>query len=336
MCVRKGSFCSLNDDLGSDPRCWFCGSVVPLPLQIDAEGNSLNGARDPSFAGYNTTALLELCFNPVSTTGNSLIDRKISFEAMSVESWCDSCFHEYATEQGVVAGRVDPMTSVLHAAGNVDAMGTLDWVALMFAFTTVAFVITGELQDIELCEIAVARARGGAKGGVRFALKFLNAARRWVFLPCMSTCIPFLVWVLGGDALSVCFNTVAILFLVEIDTVCYAGLPRRVRERMAEAGRLMLTEDQAASMARSKAVHVCVFVPFMMLVVTWRGTPPVTLLLPLLAGSIPFIVGGCFEGCHRATPASALRNGVKTLAAGLIGFMVWFGVAFGSLSGSSA
>ena len=165
---------------------------MPLPLQIDAEGNSLNGARDPSFAGYNTTALLELCFNPVSTTGNSLIDRKISFEAMSVESWCDSCFHEYASEQGVVAGRVDPMTSVLHAAGNVDAMGTLDWVALMFAFTTVAFVITGELQDIELCEIAVARARGGAKGGVRFALKFLNAVRRWVFLPCMSTCIPYL------------------------------------------------------------------------------------------------------------------------------------------------
>jgi hypothetical protein len=142
---------------------------------------------------------------------------------------------------------------------------------------------------------------------------------------------------LGGDALSVCFNTVAILFLVEIDTVCYAGLPRRVRERVAEAGRLMLTEDQVASMARSKAVHVCIFVPFMMLVVTWRGVSPGhPILVAVLAGSIPFIVGGCFEGCHRATPASALRNGVKTLAAGLIGFMVWFGVAFGSLSGSSA
>ena len=332
MCVRKGSFCGLNDDLGPDPRCWFCGSVVPLPLQIDAEGNSLNGARDPSFAGYNTTALLELCFNPVPTMGNDALDRESFFDAITVESWCDACFHEYATGQGVVAGRVDPMTSVLHAAGNVDAMGTLDWVALMFAFTTVAFVITGELQDIELCEIAVARARGGAKGGVRFALKFLNAARRWVFLPCMSTCIPFLVWVLGGDALSVCFNTVAILFLVEIDTVCYAGLPRRVRERMAEAGRLMLTEDQAASMARSKAVHVCVFVPFMMLVVTWRGVPPGHTLVAILAGSFPFIVGGCFEGCHRATPASALRNAAKTFAAGLIGFVVWFGVAYRSLN----
>ena len=137
---------------------------------------------------------------------------------------------------------------------------------------------------------------------------------------------------LGGDALSVCFNTVAILFLVEIDTVCYAGLPRRVRERMAEAGRLMLTEDQAASMARSKAVHVCVFVPFMMLVVTWRGTPPVTPILGLFGGSIPFIVGGCFEGCHRATPASALCNGAKVFAAGLIGFVVWFGVAYRSLN----
>ena len=134
---------------------------------------------------------------------------------------------------------------------------------------------------------------------------------------------------LGGDALSVCFNTVAILFLVEIDTVCYAGLPRRVRVRMAEAGRLVLTEDQAASMARSKAVHVCVFVPFMMLLVAWRGVGG---LLIVLGGSIPFIVGGCFEGCHRATPASALRNAAKTFAAGLIGFVVWFGVVYISLN----
>ena len=55
---------------------------------------------------------------------------------------------------------------------------------------------------------------------------------------------------------------------VEIDTVCYAGLPRRMRERMAEAGRLMLTEAQATTMARTKAVHVCAFVLIMMYLIT--------------------------------------------------------------------
>ena len=109
---------------------------------------------------------------------------------------------------------------------------------------------------------------------------------------------------------------------------------RTFSERMAEAGRLMLTEDQATSMARSKAVHVCVFVPLMMLMVTWRAVPAGHTLMGVLGGSIPFIVGGCFEGCQRATPTSALRNAAKTFAAGLIGFVVWFGVALRMLRAS--
>ena len=242
-------------------------------------------------------------------------------------------------------------------------MGTFDWIAILFSFTTVAFAITGELLDIELCEIAVARAPGEAKAGVRFALKFLNAARRWVFLPCLTACIPSLVWMLGGDALSVCFNTVAILFLVrktliprerieavprpytvacqcqctyvsqvEIDTVCYAGLPRRMRERMAEAGRLMLTEAQATTMARTKAVHVCAFVLIMMYLITWRGEPPGGPVVGFFVSSVPFIIGGCFEGCQQDTPASTLRDVVKAFAAGVIGFLVWFLVAYLSLA----
>jgi hypothetical protein len=327
MCPLKGQFCYLNY-IGAARRCYLCGAFLPLPLQTDAEGNDFNGARQPNFVGYNTTAAAELCFNPVPTIGNGALDGAVRFDVHAVESWCDACFH--VTQPGV-AGHVDPMTMPLHAAGSVDAMGIFDWMALCFSFTTVAFAISGELQDIELCEIAVARARGGVKGGVRFALKFLNITRRWVFLPCLSACIPALVWIFGGDALSVCFNTVAILFLVEIDTVCYAGLPRRVRERMAEAGRLMLTEGQATSMARSKAVHVCAFVLIMIVIVTWRGEAPVHALMPLLTPSVPFIIGGCFEGCQQATPASALRDAAKSFAAGMIGFVVWFGVAYRSL-----
>jgi hypothetical protein len=40
--------------------------------------------------------------------------------------------------------------------------------------------------------------------------------RRWLFLPALVAAVPALVLAKGGDALSVCFNTIAILFLTEV------------------------------------------------------------------------------------------------------------------------
>ena len=51
--------------------------------------------------------------------------------------------------------------------------------------------------------------------------------------------IPLLVMYKGGDALSVCFNTVAMLFLCEIDNLLYAILlPERERARVEVEGRV--------------------------------------------------------------------------------------------------
>ena len=50
----------------------------------------------------------------------------------------------------------------------------------------------------------------------------LGGVRRWVFLPTLVCCIVCLVTYQGGDALSIALNTVAIIFLVEVDNVAYA------------------------------------------------------------------------------------------------------------------
>ena len=42
------------------------------------------------------------------------------------------------------------------------------------------------------------------------------ASSRWVFLPSLVCTVPLLVMVEGGDALQICLNTVAILFLCDI------------------------------------------------------------------------------------------------------------------------
>lgn len=66
LCV-EGMFCYQNRR--GDGICYNCGSVVPLLLQTDTEGNTLNYYRAPDFAGYNTTAMAELCADPVDTLG---------------------------------------------------------------------------------------------------------------------------------------------------------------------------------------------------------------------------------------------------------------------------
>jgi hypothetical protein len=44
----------------------------------------------------------------------------------------------------------------------------------------------------------------------------MNWVRRWMFIPVLIVSIPLLVLYKGGDALAICFNTVAILFICEV------------------------------------------------------------------------------------------------------------------------
>ena len=93
----------------------------------------------------------------------------------------------------------------------------------------------------------------------RFVLTLLGGIRRWLFLPTLVTVAPILVLFKGGDALSVCFNTVAVLFLCEIDNLLYTILlPEREQARLEVEGRVELGEVEAAALMRSKVMHVVV------------------------------------------------------------------------------
>ena len=147
----------------------------------------------------------------------------------TVASWCVACVRN--------DGTVDPLTSDSLAAANLAAMGPFDTVALVFASFIVAFTVVGELKDIELCSMAVAHAGDKLSKGWRLALGFLLGMRRWVFLPALVANVPMLVIFKGGDALSVCLNTVAILFLCDIDNIFFdLVLGERVRARVENAG----------------------------------------------------------------------------------------------------
>ena len=68
--------------------------------------------------------------------------------------------------------------------------------------------------------MAISSAGDALSPGWRYGLAFVHFLRRWTFVPMIMMSIPLLVVQKGGDALNVSFNTVAVLFLLEIDNVC--------------------------------------------------------------------------------------------------------------------
>lgn len=133
----------------------------------------------------------------------------------------------------------------------------------MFATTVVAITVVAELKDIELCNLSIARAGAHLSPGWRLGLTLLGGLRRWAFLPALVMTVPQLVLKLGGDALSVCFNSVAVLFICEIDNIVYAvGLGERIRTRIEEEAHMELDSQQMSNMARTKAVHATLIVLF--------------------------------------------------------------------------
>ena len=218
-------------------------------------------------------------------------------------------------------GTVDPTTIDSFIAGNLAAMGPYDDVALAFAAFIVAFSVVGELKDIELCSLAVAHAGVKISKRWRLALSFLLWMRRWLFLPALVLNVADLVLVKGGDALSVCLNTIAILFLCDVDNIVFSlALSERVRARVEDAGRVELGDVEAAALVRAKAVHV-VLVVLAILGGVWSGDQVVAIALPFPA----FLLGGVAEAfVSTAGAARACRRVAKVVGASLLAFVGCF------------
>lgn len=217
---RSGAYCSGSG--GGALRCNFCGGDVPMHRQTDpntgAELNWPDAGRnlndDKVFGGMNTTLVKEVCTNPVDRIGIDTYGNPISYTVAGVESWCQTCVHP-------IDFTVDTLTQKYMWDEIVAAMTVLDWITLAFAAFIVAFTITGELKDIEICTLATAHAEDKITPAWRIVLALLSGLRRWVFLPSMLSSIPALVLTKGGDSLSICLNTVAILFITDFDNMAY-------------------------------------------------------------------------------------------------------------------
>jgi hypothetical protein len=317
QCAQKGVYC----DVGGNDRCGFCGFRSPLPTQTDPEtGGTLNNPHAEDFTGYNTTLVAEVCGDPTDYIAEYWLPARVA-------SWCESCVSSKSTWRS----RFDPLTPDSLTATNVAAMGKFDWVALLLAAFIVALTVVGELKDIELVTLAIRYAGDKLSPRWRFALALLGGVRRWVFLPALVIVVPVLVMYKAGDALSVCFNTVAVLFLCEIDNITYAVLlSERVRSRAEASGmRVEIGDAEAVALARTKVVHVALITVVIPVGVWTANISRENFAVPL--AFLAFGLAGAAEAVGDAVSsgggaASACKGVVKVAGALLLGLVGWGGL----------
>lgn len=206
---------------------------------------------------------------------------------------------------------------------SVAAMIKMDWVALFLASVVVAFTAVGELKDIELCDLAVSRAAELMSRNTRNLLIGVGFMRRFMFLPALVTAVPRFVIYKGGDSVSICFNTVALLFLCEIDNMAYAvGISENARHKFDETGHMKLSEAETTKLVRSKLVHI-VLIPLTavsaVIIAGVRGSESIA-NLPTIA----FLVGGWLPRLHATEEKSAGRRVLVGTVQCLCGFVAWY------------
>ena len=231
------------------------------------------------------------------------------------EGICDWCYLEYkpccrtnSTSTCVIAEkeREGMCTTCTTSKGwetfqdvvkdRMDSMLVQDWITLLLASIVVAFAVFAEIRDCMLCEITLREIskRREVPRGWRYAIRGLNFARYFLLLPNIILSVMSLVHEDGGRVKYVCLNTVAVLFLLEVDNMAFLhGLGERTRmeaEQHAHAG-AYVTEDDLQLMGVVKLVCV-VLIPCSVLVGvcghSWVPDEPDVLILVL--APVPSIV----------------------------------------------
>ena len=94
-------------------------------------------------------------------------------------------------------------------------------------------------------------------GRWRYAIGGLNFARYYIFLPNVVLSVAELVLNDGGNVKNVCLNTVAVLFLLEVDNMAFLhGLGERTRMEAEEHAGARVTDDDLKTINAVKVVCV--------------------------------------------------------------------------------
>ena len=183
-------------------------------------------------------------------------DEADGFECPINDSVCHACydsslqaFRNYDKQQEI--------------ADNLSAMQPKDWVAVLLATLVLGLKIADEVQDVIVCDLQRARLsirEGQVHSTAYWITSILDDAkssmRRLGLIPALSQSAYLFVCIRGGDAVSVCLNTVALVFLTEIDElVLRKFFSCSVLSEAEQLNNIELGETDLAMISMSRGVH---------------------------------------------------------------------------------
>ena len=191
------------------------------------------------------------------------------YTAASVARWCVGCVQPrgineldgFALTDDEHEISVSIMNKRLLAMSNMDSMALLDWTSLVLCSYVVGLNVAGEIKDISLCEISATLRAKELSLPWRVALATLGRIRSQFFLGAVMGAVPGVVLTQGGSAMAVAFNSIAILFIMDIDNLSYQFLlGERAKERVDAMGHVNLDRDHARALSLTKVLCAVVAV----------------------------------------------------------------------------
>ena len=234
-----------------------------------------------------------LCLGGISSKNNSTT-RVIANHSrqIDIDLMCGGCIDE--------DGKLK--TNSMWLRRRVRRMRLLDVTATLFALIVVSMAIINEVRDINLCRLAqlqYERQHATLKIHIlwKVLLTSLSFVRLHVTVPMMVGSQDYMLSYGGMDAVSICMNSIALVFILDIDEAAYFQvLSHRVHNYFERNSLITITRHDED--ADEKTNYVMLFLIPMSVVVILFGFAfnvnlglGVVVAFPLVAGALRVYVG---------------------------------------------
>lgn len=179
---------------------------------------------------------------------------EVAFKCPATDNVCVSCYSE-------AAGHFSNYTYHDEVVDNISAMQYKDWLTLVLCSVVLGLRLSCELEDVVRCEILRKRFSSNhslehfhhVKGWI-YIQQFTGCLRRSVIAVVCSAAYTLIAY-RGGDALSICLNTVALTFLLKCDELLFKHAVKDSERAAAFQSILALDDTKPDDMEEGKG-HV--------------------------------------------------------------------------------
>ena len=222
----------------SNEDCTIRGTFCQVVTQQCAGCSYGYGGSCVNFTAEQWIASFEFITSSTEQTAGVGSDRPF---AQDYASHCDACYY---------GGRYVWGNEIQY--NHVAFMSWRDWLTLIFVGFMISLYMSHEVRDIKLCEILASGGRGQMRAGAgwRVAIATLCAMRQFSVLIPLTVSVSLTVFAMGGDVLSVCLNSIALIFILDVDEAIYAhAVPDATRQWLSSraAVQVSLMDQRAIS-----------------------------------------------------------------------------------------